>query len=126
MLEITLGFPPSELSPNKRLHWAKLARAKKLYRKACWEMTIEQLGTAIEVPDGPLELQLLFIRPDRRSYDRDNLTARMKSGLDGMCDALKIDDKRFSTVVVRVAADEIGGMVKVLIKGEDNGSTKNL
>ena len=29
MIEIVLGWPPSDLSPNKRLHWAKLASAKK-------------------------------------------------------------------------------------------------
>ena len=29
MIEIVLGWPPSDLSPNKRLHWAKLAAAKK-------------------------------------------------------------------------------------------------
>lgn len=122
MIEVTLGFPPADLSPNKRLHWAKLAKAKKRYRQACWGITLEQLGAGVEVPDGKLELSMLFVRPDRRTYDRDNLTARMKSGLDGMCDALGIDDKRFSRIVVEVADDRIGGFVKVKIKGEENGS----
>lgn len=119
MIEVMLGWPPSDLSPNKRLHWAKLAKAKKAYRHACWALTMEQWQlTRQPVPDGPLTLELFFTPPDRRSYDRDNLTARMKAGLDGLCDALKIDDKRFSTVIVRVSTDEIGGFVHIRISKE--------
>ena len=43
MIEIVLGWPPSDLSPNARLHWAKLARAKKHYRQSCLSVTKEQL-----------------------------------------------------------------------------------
>ena len=43
MIEVVLGWPPSDLSPNARLHWAKLARAKKHYRQACLSVTKEQL-----------------------------------------------------------------------------------
>ena len=42
MIEIVLGWPPSDLSPNKRLHWAKLATAKKQYRKDCYSVSKEQ------------------------------------------------------------------------------------
>jgi hypothetical protein len=42
----------------------------------------------------------------------------MKSGIDGMCDALKIDDKVFGTVVCTLATERIGGFVNVRIKGE--------
>ena len=44
MIEIVLGWPPSDLSPNKRLHWAKLAAAKKQYRKNCMSASREQLA----------------------------------------------------------------------------------
>ena len=43
MIEIVLGWPPSDLSPNRRLHWAKLAEAKKHYRKNCHSASKEQL-----------------------------------------------------------------------------------
>lgn len=62
-----------------------------------------------------MRLSIKFYRPTRRSYDRDNLLARMKAGLDGMCDAMKINDKRFSTLVIRVA-DEINNTVEVEIE----------
>ena len=44
MIEKVLGWPPSDLSPNKRLHWAKVALAKKHYRQACLSVTKEQLS----------------------------------------------------------------------------------
>jgi len=100
MIEIVLGWPPSDLSPNKRLHWAKLAAAKKQYRKDCYSVSKEQLkkyrGVYENIPE-KLVLEMTFIPPDRRSYDRDNLVARMKAGIDGLADALRINDKRFNT-----------------------------
>jgi crossover junction endodeoxyribonuclease RusA len=72
------------------------------------------------VPDGPLSVSLTFFRPDRRSYDRDNLLARMKAGLDGMCDSLGIDDKRFSVITIRVSDVVVkGGSVYVAVS-KDN------
>ena len=108
MIEIVLGWPPSDLSPNKRLHWAKLAAAKKQYRKDCLSVSKEQLkkyrGVYKNIPE-KLVLEMLFIPPDKRSYDRDNLVARMKSGIDGLSDALRINDKRFNTVISTMDQD---------------------
>ena len=119
MIKITLPFPPSELSPNSRMHWSVLAKIKKAYREACWSCTLGQ--NKDPVPDGDLKLELLFVKPSRRVMDRDNLLARMKSGLDGVDDALKINDNRFTTVIVRVAPDDqIGGFIRIKI-GEDDG-----
>ena len=112
---IELPWPPSELSPNKRLHWAALSKHKHRYREACCAAT-----PRLPVPDGPLSVSLTFFRPDRRSYDRDNLLARMKSGLDGMCDSLGIDDKRFSVITIRVSDVVVkGGSVYVAVS-KDN------
>ena len=118
MIEFKLGWPPKELSPNARLHWGKVSRAKKIYRKACWAICLDQLAGQALGMRGNQTLELIFVAPDRRSYDRDNLMARMKSGIDGMCDALEIDDKIFSTVSSTVAANQIGGFVIVRIQGE--------
>jgi hypothetical protein len=101
------------------MHWSTLAAAKRLYRSACWLTALEQQrGWRPELPEGNLQVELEFVRPSRRNYDRDNLVARMKSGLDGLCDALKIDDKRFTTLTARVNAEQIGGFVRVRILKE--------
>ena len=120
MIEIVLGWPPSDLSPNKRLHWAKLATAKKEYRKNCLSASREQLKKYSKLNNLPerLVLEMTFIPPDRRSYDRDNLVARMKSGIDGLSDALRINDKRFNTVISTMDQDYLGGFVKIRILQE--------
>lgn len=42
-VNVILPWPPKELSPNFRGHWAKLARAKKAYRLACaWQAKASQ------------------------------------------------------------------------------------
>jgi len=120
MIEVVLGWPPSDLSPNKRLHWAKLATAKKQYRQACLSVTKEQLKKYPKYNNLPevLVLEMTFIPPDRRSYDRDNLVARMKSGIDGLSDALRINDKRFNTVISTMDPNYLGGFVKIRILKE--------
>ena len=126
MIELVLGWPPSNLSPNARLHWAKLARAKKQYRNACFSVSKEQLKkiNTDSIPE-KLVLEMTFIPPDRRSYDRDNLVARMKSGIDGLADALKINDKRFNTVISTMDTDYLGGFVRIRILQEIPYGTKN-
>lgn len=122
MIAIRLPWPPSALSPNRRLHWARLAKAKAAYRAACCLVTTQ--ATVLRkidsqrdlLPAGGLALVVEFCPPDRRSYDRDNLAARMKAGWDGMCDALGIDDRRFSTLTVKVGPPTKGGAVNVGIE----------
>lgn len=108
-MRITLPWPPKELSPNARLHWSKLARAKKAYRAACAWSAKEQGASRIEADK--LHLSLTFYPPTRRAFDLDNALARMKSGLDGLADVLGVDDSRWSLSIAR--AETIGGMVKV-------------
>ena len=126
MIEVVLGWPPSDLSPNKRLHWAKVASAKKHYRQACLSVTKHQLKKYkfSEFPE-KLVLEMTFIPPDRRNYDRDNLVARMKSGIDGLADALCIDDKRFNTVISTLDSDYFGGFVRIRILKETPYGTKD-
>ena len=102
MFEFVLPWPDRRLSPNARLHWAVLSKYKSQYREQCRLIT-ESAGK-VEIPEGPMHLLVEFQPPDRRRYDRDNLLSRMKAGLDGMCEALGIDDYRFHTISVRVIA----------------------
>lgn len=108
-LQITLPWPPKELSPNSRLHWSKLARAKKAYRAVCALQARAQ--GARQQKAMKLHLSLTFYAPTRRAYDLDNALARMKSGLDGLADALGVDDKHWSLSIQR--ADTTGGKVLV-------------
>lgn len=118
MVEVNLPFPSKKLSPNARLHWAAVAKVKKQYRHECFWLTVEHYNAVRANPpvpeEGNLTLEVTFYRPTRRAYDRDNLLARMKSGLDGVADALHINDKRFDPVIIRVA-EETGNYVNLKI-----------
>lgn len=111
MIEVTLPWPSSKLNPNARVHFREKAAQARTYREACHYLTLPEKR---HLPDGDLRLELTFYPPDKRARDRDNLLSSMKSGLDGVAQALGIDDSRFEPVVVSVAR-QIGGMVKVRI-----------
>lgn len=108
-MTITLPWPPARLSPNARLHWAALAKAKKAYREACAAHAMAQ-GVR-KVAADKLHLTLTFVPPSRRAYDLDNALARMKSGLDGLADALGVDDKHWSLTIQK--GEGVGGFVRV-------------
>lgn len=108
---ICLPWPPSALSPNSRSHWAVLAKAKKEYRYACF-ITAKDQGV-LPSKAGKLHLTIEFYPPSRRAFDLDNCLSRMKSGLDGLADALQVDDKHWSLTIKK--ADKIGGFVKINI-----------
>jgi Holliday junction resolvase RusA-like endonuclease len=46
-------------------------------------------------------LVITFIQPDRLHRDRDNLLAACKPALDGVADALEINDSQFDLVTIR-------------------------
>lgn len=112
MSTVTFPWPPRELSPNRRCHWARKAKAAKAYRLDCFYLAKE---ARVKAPaEGPISLRIEFVPPDRRGRDLDNMLASIKSGLDGLAEALGVNDKRF-TLALSVA-DGIGGMVRVSIE----------
>jgi crossover junction endodeoxyribonuclease RusA len=103
---VILPWPDKALSPNARGHWAKRSRAVKTARSQSYLLTrqsmTEQPGTisawhAIQnITDaGTILVRIVFEPPGRYRYDLDNLVARRKAGLDGIADAVGIDDHRF-------------------------------
>lgn len=110
-LQLTLPWPPSALSPNTRSHWRVLALAKKAYRAECARQALAQGIRRIDAER--LHVSLLFVPPNRRAYDLDNLLARFKAGGDGLADVLQVDDRNWSLSIAK--SDQIGGMVKVTI-----------
>lgn len=116
--KITFPWPPKQLSPNARLHWAAKGKAAKGYRESCHWLT-KASGARIDW-DGVVHVWITFVPPDRRHRDDDNMIGAFKAGRDGMASALGIDDKR-----VRIhpsVSDEVtaGGAVVVrLTRGLD-------
>lgn len=111
-MRILLPWPPTGLSPNARNHWAKTAKLKREYRKACYLQSLIQ-GVKASKAD-TIHLSLTFVPPSRRAYDLDNALARIKAGLDGLADALHVDDKNWSLTIQK--GEGVGGYVAVEIQ----------
>ncbi len=92
---VTLPWPPQELKPNWRGHWAPKARKVKRYRKEACLLTREATPLQFFSYKGKAEIQCEFCAPDRRQRDEDNLVAAMKSGFDDIADRLGINDRKF-------------------------------
>lgn len=116
-LIVDVPWPAPALSPNARVHWSKVAKAKKRSRHECWALA-HQAGAPAwgsSVPsDEMLDVHLDFWPPDAQVRDDANAMAQMKSGVDGIADALGIDDSMFRTSYT--LHKEVVGVVRVTIK----------
>jgi crossover junction endodeoxyribonuclease RusA len=92
-MRITLPWPPKQLSPNARLHWATKAKAVASYRSDCGWRARAQGVHPVDVKYLPM--RVTFHPPDARRRDRDNLIASCKALMDGLSDALGVDDSYF-------------------------------
>lgn len=123
MITVTLPFPNAKLNPNrsKGVHWAATSALRKKARNdALWltkgamlQRMLEQLP-ALEFGEA-IPLTITFIQPDRRHRDRDNLLAACKPGLDGVADALEVNDARFDPVTIRREFGAKPGSVRIEI-----------
>ena len=109
---ITLPWPPKELSPNSRNHWAKRAKVAAKYRETCRLLTIASKIRPAET--GAVFLRVSYYAPDRRLRDDDNMIAAFKAGRDGVANAWGIDDNTFC--VASVFRNEIVSHGKITIE----------
>lgn len=99
---IELPWPHKDLSPNSRKHWSARARQARIARNAARILTLAALkapASAIALRDlcaARLQISLQFTPDANRHYDLDGLISRMKSSLDGIADALNVNDRRFA------------------------------
>ena len=114
---ITLAWFDPHCSPNAKVHngvkvnYRTKAEARKIAR---------QLGkiAAYHTPKPPtkgnIPLTILFY-PKGKQGDLDNCLASIKGHLDGIADALKIDDKRFRPITIDFAEIEPLGKIEVIL-----------
>jgi crossover junction endodeoxyribonuclease RusA len=103
-LDIELGWPAAELSPNARVHHMVHHRFKKAAKnEAGW-------ATKIAMPfhwhpAGERITVHLVAHPPKawRTGDEDNLVARCKAHLDGIAEVLGVNDRVFQAPTVEWA-----------------------
>jgi crossover junction endodeoxyribonuclease RusA len=90
---VRLPWPPKELSANSRAHWRRRHAASKSMRRCAHILALE---AKLRAPaDGDIHLRLTLHPPVRRNHDHDNGLARCKALLDGIADAMRVNDTRF-------------------------------
>lgn len=112
-LIVRLPFPSSELFPNRRngKHWGATNGIKVQQHDAAYWAT--KAAGPFSAPDGDIPISLLFLTPDKRHRDADNMLAASKALLDGVASALGIDDSRFRPVLVDwcKGPDKVGALI---------------
>ena len=113
MTPIALPWPDKALSPNSRTHWAAKAITVKAHRSdGYWNAYIAGWGRWPK--DVAPTVTITFQPPDNRRRDTDNMLASCKAYLDGIADALGVDDSRWTLRIERIPAKAPGAvMVRV-------------
>jgi crossover junction endodeoxyribonuclease RusA len=126
---VTLPWPGPALSPNARPgHWGQRKRAVENYRHAAAVLTLEQIDhrrRRLLATGAAIMVDLEFVPPKNHKYDLDNLFGRMKAGLDGIAQALGVDDCVFRVGEVSLlgAVAQHAGEVKVTLTPRDRDIT---
>lgn len=113
VLSIRLDFPAPELFPNrsKGRHWGTLHKLRAQATAVSYLMTKAQAKDWVPT-DRDLRLTVTFLMPDKRKRDADNCLSAAKHALDGVAQALKVDDFQFQPVqVIRRFGTKPGALI---------------
>lgn len=118
IIRIECPWPPAILTPNakRRLHWSKYRVPARSYRKMCWALTLEAMGTARFA--APPAVRIEFHPPDKRRRDDDGTIGAFKNGRDGISDATGFDDHHWRPVYSFHPTHRPAGKVVVILEGE--------
>jgi len=97
--------------PERQKPLGKAGKAEKSLPRGLFWQAMEQGARPMQA--AKLHLTLTFYPPTRRAYDLDNALARIKAGLDGLADVLKVDDKHWTLTIRK--GETVGGFVEVEI-----------
>ena len=106
---IVVAWPHKSLWPNGRAHWAIKAReAKKLRKEAAWATK----AASVRIGDSPIPIHITA-HPKRTgpAPDKDNISAAGKHAIDGIADALGINDRHFAAPTVSISEERTGRFV---------------
>lgn len=106
---IVLPFPASALSGHNTGHWRVKAAHVAKHRQ--WAHHATLAAKPVVPADGDIPILFRFVPPDRRG-DRTNYPNRLKAYIDGIADALGVNDRRFLPSY-EFAAPEAPGRVEV-------------
>ncbi len=89
---IELPWPPASLSGHNKGHWRSKGGIVAKHRE--WAKEATEAAKPVVPATGDIRLSMTFYPPNRRG-DRVNFPIRAKPLIDGIADALKVNDSRF-------------------------------
>lgn len=109
---LTIPWVDARLSPNARKHWRVKSEAVSEARQYA-RITAAVLCGDYTPKDCCLNVNIA--PPDKRRRDVDNVLASLKPTIDGMADALGIDDNTITKIVIVKNPPVKGGKVELWI-----------
>ncbi len=106
-----LPFPPASLSGHNKGHWHSKSGIVAKHRE--WARLATLAARPVVPATGDIRISFTFYSPDRRG-DRCNFPNRLKPAIDGIAQALKVNDKRFLPAY-HFGEPVLGGKVVVLL-----------
>lgn len=115
--------PARELSPNARVHWAQRARAVSVARQVAFGATHQSVDEATRQQIAAHQhigyrIQIAWEKGRKGARDEDNALASCKAFLDGIADALEIDDARLHVRGISFDRTSRTGVVTVTLLEE--------
>ena len=101
MITLSFDWPVSDLSPNSRAKWGKIAAVKAARAMGRYAVVKYFESHDREQLAGPLEVQYHFYPPDNRRRDLDNMHGCMKAYQDGVFEALGVNDATIEIIELR-------------------------
>lgn len=115
MITIELPWPVTALWPNRRSHWRTLNDARQAAHTAAYYLAMDA-GANLRVKPYLIPVEIEFCPPSRRRFDRDNALAALKGAMDGLAEAMGVDDSKFEPITLRRGEVVKGGKVIVSIQ----------
>lgn len=108
-----LPWPPSSLSGHNKGSWRGKGGVVAKHRE--WARNATFAAKPPVPATGDIRITFRFVPPNRRG-DRTNFPNRLKPAIDGIADALKVNDSRFLPTY-DYAEPQAPGWVEVTIEG---------
>ncbi len=112
---IALPYPAAQLWPNGRYHWSVRARQIKKHRE--WARLATLADNTRPATVGRI-IATLYPKPRGPAPDRDNTIAAIKAYLDGIADALGVNDRTFPVPVILFGERTAHGGVVIALEPE--------
>lgn len=109
-MRLVLPYPDKALWPNGRAHFHAKARETKKHRT--WAWTAAKGSKGVTLGNGPIPVAItLHPKASGPAPDADNVSAAAKAYLDGIAQAIGVNDKHFAAPTVKIASERTGQMI---------------